>query len=58
VRRGKALNVDVTVHFESGDDLGRGEAEEVSNYQHLVDYFISKGNVIEARVLPIFVGSR
>jgi hypothetical protein len=54
----RALIVDVTVPFESGDSLARGSAEKVTKYQPLADYFVSQGTVREAQVLPILIGSR
>jgi hypothetical protein len=54
----RALIVDVTVRFESGDALARGAAEKIAKYQPLADYFVSQGVAREAQVLPIVVGSR
>jgi hypothetical protein len=54
----RALIVDVTVRFESGNALSRGASEKVEKYQPLADYFVSQGAVREANVLPIVVGSR
>ena len=54
----RALIVDVTVRFESGDSLARGAAEKIAKYQSLADYFVSQGTAREAQVLPIVVGSR
>jgi hypothetical protein len=54
----RALIVDVTVRFESGDSLARGSTEKISKYQPLADYFISQETAREAQVLPIVIGSR
>jgi hypothetical protein len=54
----RALIVDVTVRFESGDALARGAIEKTVKYQPLADYFVSHGAAREAQVLPIVVGSR
>ena len=54
----RALIVDVTVRFESGDSLARGAAEKIEKYQTLADYFVSQEVAREAQVLPIVVGSR
>jgi hypothetical protein len=54
----RALIVDVTVRFESGDSLARGAAEKIAKYQSLADYFVSQGTARTAQVLPIVVGSR
>nr|ADX60049.1 R2 protein [Kalotermes flavicollis] len=56
--RERALIVDVTVRFESGDALSRGASEKIEKYQPLADYFVSQGADREASVLPIVVGSR
>jgi hypothetical protein len=54
----RALVVDVTVRFESGDALAQGATEKLEKYQPLADYLVSLGTVREAQVLPIVVGSR
>jgi hypothetical protein len=54
----RALIVDVTVRFESGDSLARGLTEKITKYQPLADYFVSQGTAREAQVLPIVIGSR
>jgi hypothetical protein len=54
----RALIVDVTVRFESGDSLARGSIEKITKYQPLADYFVSQGTAREAKVLPIVIGSR
>jgi hypothetical protein len=36
----RALIVDVTVRFESGDNLARGASEKIEKYQPLADYFV------------------
>jgi hypothetical protein len=51
----RALIVDVTVHFETGDSLARGAAEKIAKYQTLADCFVSQGTAREAEVLPIVV---
>jgi hypothetical protein len=52
----RALIVDVTVRFESGDALAREASEKIEKYQPLADY--SQGAAQESQVLPIVVGSR
>jgi hypothetical protein len=54
----RALIVDVTVRFESGDSLARGAAEKITKYQPLADFMVLEGSVTEAQVLPIVVSSR
>jgi hypothetical protein len=54
----RALIVDVTVRFESGDALVRGANEKLAKYEPLAQYFESQETVREAQVLPIVVGSR
>jgi hypothetical protein len=53
----RALIVDITVRFESGDSLARG-ATEVTKCHPLADYMVAEGTVREDQVLPIVVGSR
>jgi hypothetical protein len=52
----RALIVDVTVRFESGDALAWGASEKIEKYQPLADYFVSQGAAQESQVLPIVVG--
>jgi hypothetical protein len=54
----RALIVDETVRFESGDALSREASEKIEKYQPLADYLVSQRAVREANVLPIVVGSR
>jgi hypothetical protein len=54
----RALIVDVTVRFESGDALARGASEKIEKYRPLADFFVSQGAAQESQVLPIVVGSR